>query len=113
MKASFYRGNRTFETGTVPMPVPAEGEALLRVRQVGICGTDLHIFQGHLDYRVPHGGIIGHETLRRGRHRTGCRAVSSEATASLSSLVQFCGTCRACRMGATYPRYTLRCSGST
>jgi threonine dehydrogenase-like Zn-dependent dehydrogenase len=46
MKASFYRGNRTFETGSVPMPQPADGEALLRVRQVGICGTDLHIFQG-------------------------------------------------------------------
>jgi threonine dehydrogenase-like Zn-dependent dehydrogenase len=45
------------------MPVPKLDEALLRVRRVGICGTDLNIFQGHLDRRVPKGGIIGHETF--------------------------------------------------
>jgi threonine dehydrogenase-like Zn-dependent dehydrogenase len=32
------------------MPVPGAGEALLRVRRVGICGSDLHIFQGHLNF---------------------------------------------------------------
>ena len=61
MRASFYRGDRTFETGTAPMPQPGPGEALLRIRRVGICGTDLHIFQGHMDHRVPRGGVIGHE----------------------------------------------------
>ena len=50
MKASFYRGNRIFETGSAPMPQPADGEALLRVRQVGICGTDLHIYAGRQPY---------------------------------------------------------------
>jgi threonine dehydrogenase-like Zn-dependent dehydrogenase len=63
MRASYYEGARTFRTGVAPMPIPAAGEALLRVRRVGICGTDLHIFQGHLDHRVPRGGIIGHETF--------------------------------------------------
>jgi threonine dehydrogenase-like Zn-dependent dehydrogenase len=29
-----------------PTPVRADGEVLLRVRRVGICGTDLHIFAG-------------------------------------------------------------------
>jgi threonine dehydrogenase-like Zn-dependent dehydrogenase len=43
MRASFYEGARTFRTGVAPMPVPKAGEALLRVRRVGICGTDLHI----------------------------------------------------------------------
>ena len=63
MRAAFYEGARTFRTGTLPEPKPAAGEALLRVRRVGICGTDLHIFEGHLDHRVPRGGIIGHETV--------------------------------------------------
>jgi 2-desacetyl-2-hydroxyethyl bacteriochlorophyllide A dehydrogenase len=110
LRASFYRGNRTFETGTVPMPQPADGEALLRVRRVGICGTDLHIFQGHLDHRVPRGGIIGHETF--------AEVVTAPASSGfvegdrvVVEPVQFCGTCRACRMGATYLCYNLKVLG--
>jgi len=53
MRSSFYEGDRRFRIGPAPMPTPAPGEALLRVRRVGICGTDLHIFQGHLDHRIP------------------------------------------------------------
>jgi threonine dehydrogenase-like Zn-dependent dehydrogenase len=73
------------------MPVPSPGEALLRVRRVGICGTDLHIFQGHLDHRVPRDGIIGHETFAEspapdGSGSRGDRVVSSRGSAG----------CRAC-----------------
>src|SRR5438067_1537009 len=39
MRASYYHGDRTFETGTAAMPTPGPDEALLRVRRVGICGT--------------------------------------------------------------------------
>ena len=61
MRAAFYEGARKFSTGWIAMPTRGPDEALLRVRRVGICGTDLHIFQGHLDHRVPKRGIIGHE----------------------------------------------------
>jgi D-arabinose 1-dehydrogenase-like Zn-dependent alcohol dehydrogenase len=63
MRASFYEGSRTFRTGPISRPSRAPEEVLLRVRRAGICGTDLHIFQGHLDHRIPKGGIIGHETF--------------------------------------------------
>jgi threonine dehydrogenase-like Zn-dependent dehydrogenase len=63
MRASSYGGAGRFSTIDVPMPKPRAGDALLRVLRVGICGTDLHIFQGHLDHRVPKGGVIGHETF--------------------------------------------------
>ena len=101
MRASFYQGDRTFETGTAPTPVAAAGEALLRVRRVGICGTDLHIFQGHLDHRVPKGGVIGHEafaevvTAPEGSGFAGGDRVIVEP-------MLFCGACHTCRMGATY-----------
>ncbi|HEV2296709.1 MAG TPA: alcohol dehydrogenase catalytic domain-containing protein [Tepidisphaeraceae bacterium] len=38
-------------------PVEADGDTLLRVRQAGICATDLEITRGYMGYR----GILGHE----------------------------------------------------
>lgn len=110
MRAAFYQGARTFKAGTAPVPVPGPGEALLRVRRVGICGTDLHIFQGHLDNRVPRGGIIGHETFAEVAEApagSGFRPGDRVVVEPLS----FCGTCRACRMGASYVCYNLKVLG--
>lgn len=101
MRASFYRRHRTFETGSAPMPAPGPDEALLRVRRVGICGTDLHIFQGHLDHRVPMNGIIGHETFAEVEVAPQASGFSPGDRVVVEPVL-FCGTCRTCRMGATY-----------
>lgn len=110
MRASFYEGTGRFTTGTVAVPSPAAGEALVRVRRVGICGTDLHIFQGHLDHRVPRGGIIGHETF--------AEVVDAPAGSGFGrgdrvvvEPVLSCGRCRACAMGARYLCYELKILG--
>jgi (R,R)-butanediol dehydrogenase/meso-butanediol dehydrogenase/diacetyl reductase len=110
MRASFYHGNRTFRTGSAPMPSPAAGEALLRVRGVGICGTDLHIYQGHLDHRVPKGGIIGHETFAEVEAAPAGSGFAAGDRVVVEPVL-FCGTCRACRMGATYLCYNLKVLG--
>jgi (R,R)-butanediol dehydrogenase/meso-butanediol dehydrogenase/diacetyl reductase len=110
MRASFYEGARTFRTGTAPMPVAASGEALLRVRRVGICGTDLHIFQGHLDHRVPRGGIIGHETFAEVAEAPSGSGFSAGDRVVVEPVLA-CGECRACRMGATYLCYRLKVLG--
>ncbi|WP_214646807.1 zinc-dependent alcohol dehydrogenase [Ruegeria lacuscaerulensis] len=36
-----------FEVQDVPRPVPGRDEVLIRISRVGICGTDMHIFNGH------------------------------------------------------------------
>lgn len=49
----------------VAMPgAPAQGEALIRVRYAGICGTDLHVddWQGSYHFMAPHLPVtLGHE----------------------------------------------------
>src|SRR5436305_7622206 len=40
------------ELRTVPVPEPGPGEVLLRVRAVGVCGSDLHQYHGTQSWRV-------------------------------------------------------------
>src|SRR5512138_2131861 len=110
MRASFYHGRQTFKTASAPVPVPGPGETLLRVRRVGICGTDLHIFQGHLDHRIPRGGVIGHETLAEIAEAPSASGFRSGERVVVEPL-RTCGACRACRMGAAYLCYRLRVLG--
>ena len=110
MRAAFYQGARTFTTGEMEKPAPGRDEALLRVRRVGICGTDLHIFQGHLDHRVPKGGVIGHETFGEVVEAPGASGFTSGDRVVVEPVV-CCGACRACRMGASYLCYQLKVLG--
>lgn len=110
MRASYYEGNRTFRTGPAPMPSPRGDEALLRVRRVGICGTDLHIYQGHLDHRVPKRGIIGHETLAEVIEAPAGSGFSTGDRVVVEPVLS-CGSCRACRIGAAYLCYKLKVMG--
>src|SRR5438876_5907302 len=110
MRASFYEGARRFRTGTAPEPSAGAGEALLHVKRVGICGTDLHIFQGHLDHRVPKGGIIGHETFAEIAEAPAQSGFAKGDRVVVEPL-RFCGTCRACQMGASFLCYKLQVLG--
>jgi 2-desacetyl-2-hydroxyethyl bacteriochlorophyllide A dehydrogenase len=110
MRASFYEGTGRFRTGEAPEPRPGAGEALLKVRRVGICGTDLHIFQGHLDHRIPRGGIIGHETFAEvAEAPTGSGFTRGDHV--VVEPLRFCNACRACKMGAPFLCYNLQVRG--
>lgn len=80
-------------------PVPAEGEVLLRVRRVGVCGTDLHIFAGRQPY-LTYPRVMGHELsgIVEQAPRGGRLAVGDPVYVMpyLS-----CGRCVACRVGRT------------
>ena len=43
-----------------PVPVPAAGEVLVRIRRIGICGTDMHIFRGTQPF-LSYPRVMGHE----------------------------------------------------
>jgi 2-desacetyl-2-hydroxyethyl bacteriochlorophyllide A dehydrogenase len=70
----------------------AAGEALIRVRLSGICGTDLELVRGY----YPYTGVLGHEFVGE--------VVESPDPAWLSARVvgeinDACGTCETCRAG--------------
>lgn len=60
-KAAYYVGNKTFRVGDSQPAPPGPGEVRLQVAYCGICGTDVHIYHGHMDRRVRLGQVIGHE----------------------------------------------------
>ena len=43
MKTVFVKAPFQFKIKEIPIPQPAAGEVLLRVKACGICGSDLHI----------------------------------------------------------------------
>src|SRR6266852_6322928 len=57
MRALVFRNHRLALEPNYPQPELVPGEALVRVRQVGICNTDVEITRGYLDFA----GVIGHE----------------------------------------------------
>ena len=57
MKALWLEDGRLRFREDVPRPAPGLGEALVRVRLAGICGTDLEMVKGY----YPFTGVLGHE----------------------------------------------------
>jgi threonine dehydrogenase-like Zn-dependent dehydrogenase len=97
MKAALYGGPRTFELKDIEPPQPGAGEALVRVRSVGVCGSDLHFYRG--EFPVPEGFILGHECAGEvqslGEGVTGFERGDPVAL----ELFRVCLTCVQCRMG--------------
>lgn len=64
MKALVYLGPNTLTYRDEAEPVPEDGEVLVRVEAVGICGSDMHAYHG-FDSRRPAPLILGHEAAGR------------------------------------------------
>ena len=92
MKALVYDGVEELGFRDVPDAQPREGEHLIRVEAVGICGSDMHAYLGH-DTRRPAPLILGHEAAGTvvGGPKDGTRV-------TVNPLVT-CGTCKACTAG--------------
>ena len=60
MKAAvFHEVGKPLAIETIPDPAPQAGEAVIRVRHCGVCGTDLHATEDH--GRKSGGMVMGHE----------------------------------------------------
>jgi L-iditol 2-dehydrogenase len=63
MNAAFIHGIKDMRLGTMPKPKLKEDELLLRVRSVGVCGSDLHYYleQGIGSAQIKEPLVLGHE----------------------------------------------------
>lgn len=81
-------------------PLRKNGEALLKVTKVGICGTDLHAFAGNQAF-FTYPRILGHELATRieeiEENDKGLKAGDNVVVMPYLN----CGTCVACRNGKT------------
>ncbi len=92
MKALVYTDTLELQYREEPNPQPAQGEALIKIEAVGICGSDMHAYHGHDARRVPP-LILGHEAV--GIVQTGSKKGKRVV---LNPLIT-CGTCDHCQGG--------------
>lgn len=80
-----------------PVPTPGPGEVLLRVRRVGVCGTDMHIFRGTQPY-LSYPRVMGHELAGEVVEAPESSGLEAGDPVYVMPYLS-CGTCAACRKG--------------
>ncbi|HLO96350.1 MAG TPA: zinc-binding alcohol dehydrogenase family protein [Burkholderiaceae bacterium] len=80
-----------------PRPTRAEGEVLLRVKRVGVCGTDLHIFTGKQPF-LSYPRVMGHELSGVVEEADASSTLKAGDAVYVMPYLS-CGHCVACRQG--------------
>ncbi len=92
-----------------PEPEPGPDEVLVRIRHVGICGTDFHIFAGKHPY-LEYPRVMGHElsgTVEAAPEGSDLRPGEPVYIVPYLS----CGNCQACRIGLSNACVNIRVLG--
>lgn len=97
MKAMVLRGPRQLGLAEVERPSLGHNQVLVRVTHSGVCGTDLHIYEGAIPVRHPL--IMGHEMI--GMVEGGADATLPAGTRVIVDPALYCGMCLNCRAGQT------------
>jgi 2-desacetyl-2-hydroxyethyl bacteriochlorophyllide A dehydrogenase len=80
-----------------PDPKPLPGEVLLRIRRVGICGTDYHIYEGNHPF-LEYPRIMGHELSAEVVEAPRASPLKPGELVIVNPYIA-CGECVACRKG--------------
>lgn len=80
-----------------PIPVRRDGEVLVRIRRIGMCGTDFHIFSGNQPY-LSYPRVMGHELSGEVLDADLDSDIRIGSTVTINPYLH-CRTCHACRRG--------------
>jgi 2-desacetyl-2-hydroxyethyl bacteriochlorophyllide A dehydrogenase len=98
MKQAVMTAPGQIEIRKVIKPVPGPDEVLLRIRRIGVCGSDIHVYHGkhpYTDYPV----IQGHE-FSATLVAVGDEVKDLQPRLKVTSLPQiYCGECAPCKRG--------------
>jgi len=110
MKQAVMTSPGKIEFREVPIPVPGPTEVLVRMKRIGVCGSDIHVYHGKHPL-TPYPVVQGHEVS----------GVVEKIGASVSGLAAgdvvtiqpqvTCGTCYACTHGAYHICDNLKVMG--
>lgn len=103
MKSAVFYGTRDLRVEDREIPRPGEGEVLIQVKACGVCGTDVHIFEGDQGAaEVTPPTILGHEFS----------GIITEVGVGVTEFQPgdrvcidpncVCGSCEACRQGLSH-----------
>jgi 2-desacetyl-2-hydroxyethyl bacteriochlorophyllide A dehydrogenase len=98
-----------FEYRQAPAPLAQPGHSIIKIRRIGICGTDLHAFEGTQPY-FEYPRILGHELA--GDLVDLDQAPGFQPGEAVTIIPYFnCGHCIACRNGKPNCCTTLKVGG--
>jgi len=98
-----------FEYQEIEAPVPTPGNTLIKIKRIGICGTDLHAFEGTQPF-FNYPRILGHELA--GEIVSLSDAPGFEIGEAVTFVPYFnCGKCIACRSGKPNCCTSIKVSG--
>ncbi len=98
----------SFEYREAAIPVAVPGYALLKINKIGICGTDLHAYEGTQPF-FSYPRILGHELAAEIAEPGVAGFAKGEKVTLLPYF--YCGTCIACRAGKENCCTQLKVSG--
>src|SRR5678810_398704 len=97
MKSLICKQPYHFEYADINAPELTPGHAIIKIKRIGICGTDLHAFEGTQPY-FNYPRILGHELA--GKLIEFDNAPGFEIGEAVTFIPYFnCGQCIACRKG--------------
>ncbi len=99
MLAALDNGKQTYEVKTTAMPARYPGSALVKVRQTGVCGSDLHMTRDRNQAQeVASGHEIAGEVVELPRGETRLH-VGDRVAIEMIGHGRACGLCYFCRIG--------------
>lgn len=80
-----------------PRPERGEGEVLVRIRRIGVCGTDMHIYCGNQPF-LSYPRVMGHELSGEVEEASEASGLKPGDPVYIIPYIS-CGSCIACRKG--------------